>query len=107
MAAYPESLVALWLDNVMTAGYLAALPTVLPTALPTDPCTDGEPFRYRLREMDGELREGNGKRGYLLYGIGFNMRDDNGTEGTQVDPETGEEHRGDDVVIAMPYRVTG
>ena len=77
--AFPESL-----DDPVTAGHLAALPT--------DPCTDDEAFRYRLRENAG-------RSGYLLYGIGINMRDDNGIEGSQVDPETGEEHSGDDVVL--------
>jgi len=79
---YPESL-----DALVAAGHLAVLPT--------DPCTDGEPFRYRLREVEG-------RPGYLLYGIGINMQDDNGVEGTKTDPETGDEHRGDDMVIEMP-----
>ncbi|MCL2118200.1 MAG: hypothetical protein FWH27_07215 [Planctomycetaceae bacterium] len=79
---YPETL-----DALVTAGWLAALPV--------DPCTDGESFRYRLRELDG-------RPGYILYGVGVNMRDDNGVEYKKIDPETGEEHRGDDVVIAMP-----
>ncbi|MCL2349278.1 MAG: hypothetical protein FWC50_13595 [Planctomycetaceae bacterium] len=86
--AYPETL-----DALVTAGYLAD--RSMTVAAPVDPCTDGQPFHY-------QLREGNGKPGYLLYGIGINMRDDNGLSGTKVDPKTGEEHSGDDIAIEMP-----
>lgn len=79
--AYPETL------DALTGEYVAQLPT--------DPYTDGEAFRYRPQKIGD-------RPGYVLYGIGVNMQDDNGISGTKVDPETEEEHRGDDCVIEMP-----
>ena len=58
--------------------------------LPED-VVSGKPLRYK--------REGTG---YLLYSLGPNEKDDNGRESPVTDPKTGEELRGDDIVIRMP-----
>ena len=81
--AYPETLGAL------TAGYIAELPT--------DLFTDGEAFRYRLQQVDD-------RPGYVLYGIGTNMKDDAGNYGQNIDPETEKGIPGDDCVIEMPRK---
>ena len=82
--AYPESL-----DALIGKGI---------DELPTDPCTDGEAFRYRLQEV-------NDQAGYVLYGVGLNMQDDDGNYGQKTDPETDTRIPGDDCVIEMPQWV--
>jgi len=80
--------------RLATGGYPASLDALVPQFLeriPTDVC-DGKPMKYRL-QPNGE---------FLLYGVGWNEKDDGGTMGMTADGSDIDPNQGDWVWPAYP-----